>query len=61
MIELIETKKLIVLKKEYENIYIKISSDILESDPSEMAITRMLIERNCYLKFIEKLGKLIAE
>lgn len=50
---------IIELKKHYENMSKQIDDYIFDSDPSETTITRMLIEKHCYIEFIKKLDKIL--
>lgn len=58
MKEFIETLKVAALRKYWEDEIIKINESILESDPTDMTITRMLIEREMIRKFVKTLEKL---
>jgi hypothetical protein len=54
-------EKLINLKTAYTIEIIGINDLIFNSDSSETAITRMLIEKNCYSTFIKQLDKILNE
>ena len=51
--------KLIALKERYVRIISDNNTLIQNSDISDMTITRLLIEKNCYLKFIKQIDKIL--
>jgi hypothetical protein len=51
--------KLIALKERYVRIISDNNTLIQNSDISDMTITRLLIEKNCYFEFIKQIDKIL--